>query len=186
MRGVVLSIVVRVQHWADDIMTSFISQFTDLVLHRTMQLPTKNFRIRPKTEWWLVLQRTCLVTSTDIFLYLFSYNEFHDAAKKKQKKYLLQIQKSFTDPFRVPLLQMFMYLERSRYSVQKHSRVRRLCHILPWGNPNFTVRIIYSAAFCLKIHVFCDATEQYGRLVAAFQINLLPAVSIWEATQFEF
>ena len=50
MRGVVLSIVVRVQHWADDLMTRFISQFTDLVVHKTMRLPTKNFRIRPKTE----------------------------------------------------------------------------------------------------------------------------------------
>ena len=158
MRGVVLSIIVRVQHWAEDIMTCFISQFTDLVLHKTMELPTKNFRIRPKTEWWLVLQRTCLVTSTDIFLYLFSYNEFHDTATKK-KKNLLQIQKSFTDPFRVPLLQMFVCLERSCYSAQKRSRARRWCHILPWRNPNFTLRIIYSAAFCLNIHVFCDATE---------------------------
>jgi hypothetical protein len=78
---------------------------------------------------------------------------------QQKKKSLLQIQKSFTDPFRVPLLQMFMYLEYSRYSVQKHSRARRWCHILPLGNPNFTVRIINSAAFCLKIHVFCDATE---------------------------
>jgi len=52
--------------------------------------------------------------------------------KKKPKiKSLLQIQKSFTDPFRVPLLQMFMYLERSCYSVQKHSRDRGWYHILP-------------------------------------------------------
>jgi hypothetical protein len=50
MRGVVLSIVVRVQHWADDIMTRFIPQFTDPVLHKTMQMPTKNFRIRPKPK----------------------------------------------------------------------------------------------------------------------------------------
>jgi hypothetical protein len=50
MRAIVSSIVVRVQHWADDIVTCIMSQFTDLGLHKTMQVPTKNFRIRPKTE----------------------------------------------------------------------------------------------------------------------------------------
>ena len=40
--------------------------------------------------------------------------------------------------------------------VCRNSRARSWCHILPLGNPNFTVRIINSVAFCLKIHVFLD------------------------------